>query len=510
MRAGDALPTEVNFDSENYDRFPPYELLEAAARGRIGLDHRFLHAIVDRREKAIPDLVRFASEDHEELPVNLEEDLIAIFRYFAAPEAIPFYVRLIRQDPGEISDELIDALVHAGRPALDPLIDLHAELGEENAGDVPFALAALHIHDPRVLKILTERLEYDVADASLCLEVYGDPAAIPALEKVLEEIPAQEATLRREVGQVIEDLRNPEPREIEPPAPFDIWELYPEKAPPVFDVLSEDECLAMLDSPSVERRKQAASSFVNQELSDKAKARLIQLAKADPDAGVRGYAWETLIDESEQPEIRRAMLAVLENPTAPLEERAGAAIGMAQHSDQPRVLKAIEDLYAQPESRAKALEAMWRSFDRIYAAYPPKHLNDPDPEIRRQAIWGVGQLGLSQSAVELRQFFEDDEFRPDALFNFALSMPADVSRGRIRNLLDKIDDVARGLSPGETELVQMALDQRLMANGMRPFFHEDLLPEFDEEDEPMVAEKVGRNEPCPCGSGKKYKKCHGQ
>lgn len=28
---------------------------------------------------------------------------------------------------------------------------------------------------------------------------------------------------------------------------------------------------------------------------------------------------------------------------------------------------------------------------------------------------------------------------------------------------------------------------------------------------PMIAEKkVGRNEPCPCGSGKKYKKCCGQ
>ncbi|NBP95536.1 MAG: hypothetical protein EBZ14_09320, partial [Gammaproteobacteria bacterium] len=22
--------------------------------------------------------------------------------------------------------------------------------------------------------------------------------------------------------------------------------------------------------------------------------------------------------------------------------------------------------------------------------------------------------------------------------------------------------------------------------------------------------KVGRNEPCPCGSGKKYKQCHGK
>ena len=25
-----------------------------------------------------------------------------------------------------------------------------------------------------------------------------------------------------------------------------------------------------------------------------------------------------------------------------------------------------------------------------------------------------------------------------------------------------------------------------------------------------VEEKVGRNEPCPCGSGKKYKNCHGK
>ncbi|MCA9851993.1 MAG: SEC-C domain-containing protein, partial [Dehalococcoidia bacterium] len=26
---------------------------------------------------------------------------------------------------------------------------------------------------------------------------------------------------------------------------------------------------------------------------------------------------------------------------------------------------------------------------------------------------------------------------------------------------------------------------------------------------PAVSQKVGRNEPCYCGSGKKYKKCHG-
>jgi SEC-C motif-containing protein len=27
---------------------------------------------------------------------------------------------------------------------------------------------------------------------------------------------------------------------------------------------------------------------------------------------------------------------------------------------------------------------------------------------------------------------------------------------------------------------------------------------------PLRSDKVGRNEPCPCGSGKKFKKCHGR
>jgi len=33
------------------------------------------------------------------------------------------------------------------------------------------------------------------------------------------------------------------------------------------------------------------------------------------------------------------------------------------------------------------------------------------------------------------------------------------------------------------------------------------------EDEPLElpeGARVGRNDPCPCGSGKKYKQCHGK
>jgi preprotein translocase subunit SecA len=34
----------------------------------------------------------------------------------------------------------------------------------------------------------------------------------------------------------------------------------------------------------------------------------------------------------------------------------------------------------------------------------------------------------------------------------------------------------------------------------------------EEREQPFVREgrKIGRNEPCPCGSGKKYKQCHGK
>ncbi|MEJ7605825.1 MAG: hypothetical protein WKF37_06075 [Bryobacteraceae bacterium] len=43
-----------------------YELLDQLAAGKLGFDHRVLHAICDNPEAAIPDLVRWGLEDHEE------------------------------------------------------------------------------------------------------------------------------------------------------------------------------------------------------------------------------------------------------------------------------------------------------------------------------------------------------------------------------------------------------------------------------------------------------------
>ena len=150
-----------------------------------------------------------------------------------------------------------------------------------------------------------------------------------------------------------------------------------------------------------------------------------------------------------------------------------------------------------------------RSFDKRFAAYPAKHLDDPDPAIKTQAIWGIGYLNLSSEAPRLVDFFDQDEFRTDALFAYALSIPGETSSGRIRALMEKVEKASGGFRDDEEDLIRIALDQRLMLHGKDPVFFPDE-PEEDDESAPVLAShKPGRNDLCSCGSGKKYKKCHG-
>ena len=482
-----------------------YTLLEAAARGYIAVDHRFLHAILDHPEQATPDLVRFAAAYHDDEALELEPQLIDIFRYLKTPQAAPFLVEMVRRDPADVPDELIESLAALGSAAVDPLLDLLNQLSDP--GDVPFLLAELRVRDPRILDVLIHRLAVDPFDAALCLDIYGDPAAIPALQTTLSQLPPDDRS-RQQIQATLETLASNSAPSAEHAEPFDIWELYPEEDLPVLDKLSDEERLAMLDRGSSELRAGVAESYGGSVPALAVRARLLDLAKCDPDVAVRGSCWEALGEISDEPEVRRAMLKVLQDPDSSVEEKGGIAVALAQQADNPEVTKAIEALYDEPRGRAKALKAMARSLDRRFASYPSKHLDDSDPEIRRQAIWGVGYLGLSSEAPRLEPFLSDDEFRSDALFAYALSIPGDTSRGRVHALLNKIEDVADGFRVDEEMLVKIALDQRLMLHGTKPvFFPEE--PEVDEEPQPVASSKVGRNAPCPCGSGKKYKKCCG-
>ncbi len=162
---------------------------------------------------------------------------------------------------------------------------------------------------------------------------------------------------------------------------------------------------------------------------------------------------------------------------------------------------------------------MWRSLYKPYAGFFPPHLDDPNKEIVRQALRGAGYFQLTRYADKIASYFDREgdleDLRDDALFAYALAMPGETTRGRIRGMLRKINAIAQ-LKVSEVELVMFALDERLRLHGLDPVFAaEEGGQEGDIEPEPPAAPaskpaaKVGRNDPCPCGSGKKYKKCHG-
>jgi HEAT repeat protein len=356
------------------------------------------------------------------------------------------------------------------------------------------------------LAILLDRLEYDAGDGALCLGLYGDPAARPALEKLLASLDAGETHLRQDVLDAIQQLGRAV--EDDPAADYDIWADYPEKLGPAMDALSDGERTELLDAPDPEYRAAAAASWVNRELDRQVVTKLLERARSDQDAGVRAKAWQALGSETEDEAIRKELLAKLRDTTAPLVERAGALLGLARDAGEEPVRGFAIEFYENPETRLQAMEAMRNSFDRTFGPYFPKHLSDRDPEIKREAIYGIGYLGITDKAEDLKQFFDDDEYRSDALFAYALSVRADISRGRIKALFRRIEDLAGGFEPEEYEIVKLALDERLMLEGHKPVFFSD--PEEPETaTEPTPKAKVGRNDPCPCGSGKKYKKCCG-
>ncbi|HXG35296.1 MAG TPA: HEAT repeat domain-containing protein [Bryobacteraceae bacterium] len=465
---------------ERYSEVPVHDLLEAAARGRIGVDRRLLRAILSRFEQAVPDLVRFGLEPGEDHVADLELVLLDLFSYRPTPEALPFLIACARRNHRDFPDELFEAFSRLGAASVEPLLRLYQEVGAAEGEEIAFALASLGVRDERIRQLLEERLDLDPVDASLALSAYGDPAARPALQAALAKLNGgdpQAAWVRREVEAALAELGEPAPeRRAEP---FDLWSRYPETALPEVDLLSEAERLELLSSPEEGVRRAAALSFRYQKPSAAVQARLRETAAADPSSAVRAACWEALA-ESEDPEIRQALMERLRDEAAPVVERAAALVGLARHMHDPAVRRYAIEFCDRPEARARALEAMRYSLDYRLAEYFPRYLDDPDVETRRQAILGIGWLGLKAHVGKLLKFFNDDDLRLTALEAYALAAPAELSRVNMRRLLGKIERLAGGLSSAEAEVVRLALDDRLKAAGLKPLWTDEDQTEDDD------------------------------
>lgn len=458
---------------EQYSSRSPYELLEAAARGHAAIDHRLLEALLADRARLVGDLVRFLAEDHSRRRLDLRLDLLPLIRHLRAPETLPFLIELVELWAVDAPDALVETICEFGEAALEPLLDLYRRLGPGSASVVPFLLASLGVKDERVEKALAEVEAADPEEGAFCREIY-------------------ERTRDAETGE-----------------PFDLWKEYPERSEPPLDLLPEEEVLEFLASPSAEHRAAAARYLGDRtELDRQTLDRLIAAGRNDPDPSVRAEAWRALVGrEEEVAKIKEELFARLDDDSVSSIEKAGLVVALAESADHPLVRAGILRAYEQPATRARALEAMWRSLDRGFARYFPPHLDDPDPDVVAEAIAGIGHLRIVSALGRLERFFDDDDLRPLALMAYTLAMPGPVTPGRVEGLFRKVEQLAGDLDPEEAEIVRRSLDSRLMEAGYSPYF--EPLEEPAEDEPARGAGGIGRNDPCPCGSGRKYKKCCG-
>jgi len=178
---------------------------------------------------------------------------------------------------------------------LDPLLELLADIEDKGSepSDVLFLLSQLRVRDPRILETFTRRLESGDPDAALFLDMYGDPAAIPALQAAFDQLPPDDMD-RPRLQSFIRDLSAPYGPVEEEPEKFDIWEIYPKNDVPPIDFLEDEDRLLMLDEGTAELRAAVAAFYRGSNLSDQVAARVLDHARHDPDADVRGECWESL------------------------------------------------------------------------------------------------------------------------------------------------------------------------------------------------------------------------
>ncbi|MEO8549976.1 MAG: SEC-C metal-binding domain-containing protein [Kofleriaceae bacterium] len=135
---------------------------------------------------------------------------------------------------------------------------------------------------------------------------------------------------------------------------------------------------------------------------------------------------------------------------------------------------------------------IWAMFDRGGDGTLPRltqqNLNDAD-QVVTTALAKIE--GLADKAPEERVAPELVETQPHIYAKLAELLAEDVKEAAMT-----AETATTIIKP--TEVVIEAFDAAV--SGRRAGQQQGTI---------VAADKVGRNEPCPCGSGKKYKKCHG-
>jgi preprotein translocase subunit SecA len=142
---------------------------------------------------------------------------------------------------------------------------------------------------------------------------------------------------------------------------------------------------------------------------------------------------------------------------------------------------------------------------------------DPLVEYKQEAysmfVDLMNELRKGVSTLAFRAQLAVPQPRPAPIRRLTLSGPSDTPDTRPSAGLPQPEPVERQAGPRDAISAAFSGARPVAAGGARPTDVSRLQTNRDvapRPQQPATAEKtVGRNDPCPCGSGRKYKKCHG-
>ena len=188
----------------------------------------------------------------------------------------------------------------------------------------------------------------------------------------------------------------------------------------------------------------------------------------------------------------------------PLLDLVKSSKGMTDEDVLEQVLLAAQRAYAQKAETVGA--ESWSQFERsimlqVMDSQWREHLSSLDHLRQGIHLRGYAQKNPKQEYKrEAFELFSDmlDRVRDDVirvLMTVRIQSPEQVEEAEQQAIQANMQNVTYQHSDYEEEQAAQAMPEELSAGGVTV---RNVLP------------KVGRNEPCPCGSGKKYKACHGK
>jgi preprotein translocase subunit SecA len=192
------------------------------------------------------------------------------------------------------------------------------------------------------------------------------------------------------------------------------------------------------------------------------------------------------------------------NLDLPLEEWA-AEEGIAEEEVRERILEATRKQAAEKEERFGS-EVM-RYVEKSVVLQTLDHL-------WREHLVNLDHL---RSVVGFRGYAQRDplqEYKSEA-FELFQALLANL-RQTVMAQISRVEIVQEAASAPEPETPQMVGHHSDLSTGEDDFAEpstvlaaQEVAPEDRDPNDPQTWGKVGRNEACPCGSGKKFKHCHG-